>query len=104
MLFWIDAEKHGVFSCKLNGKGMKKQVSYDKLSNGAPGYGLVVFGNTALISTWFDTAMYAMKLESSQFIWQQLASGLGTRELFYIVSLNPDTQPMSKCSILYLLR
>lgn len=104
MLFWVDAaqSKSGVYSCKLNGKGVKKQLNYASLSNGSPAYGLLVFGNTAIISTWFNTTLYAMMLDSRrQFIWQQLAAGIGTRELFDVVSLNPDTQVMSKSPELY---
>ncbi|XP_060601666.1 uncharacterized protein LOC132754927 [Ruditapes philippinarum] len=94
-LYWVDAWEHAVFSCKLNGKKCKKQVDLQQLTKGSPGFGLIVFGNLAVISTWFNTAIYSLVLNSKKLIWQQEITNLGTRELFSLISLNPTMQPMT---------
>ncbi|KAH3772675.1 hypothetical protein DPMN_174017, partial [Dreissena polymorpha] len=94
-LYWVDANKHAVYSCTLGGKQVREEVNYEKIAKGAPGFGLVVFGNTALVTTWFTTGLYALLLGSRQLIWQEEATGLGTRDLYNMVSLNPSTQPMT---------
>ncbi|XP_053401221.1 uncharacterized protein LOC123549544 [Mercenaria mercenaria] len=94
-LYWVDTWEHAVFSSKLNGKKCKKQVNLEQVTKGSPGFGLLVFGNTAVISTWFNTAIYSLMLNSKKLIWQQEVTNLGTRELFSLISLNPATQPMT---------
>lgn len=102
MLYWVDSWEAGVFSCKLNGQKCKKQVDLEQVTKGSPGYGLLVFGNTAVISTWFNTAIYSLLLNSKKLMWQQEVTNLGTRELFSLISLNPSTQPMSKSIFFFL--
>lgn len=94
-LYWVDVNQHAVFSCSIDGKNVKKEVDYKKISKDSPGFGLVVYGNTAVMTTWFNTAVYSILLGSKQPVWQQEVKSLGTRELFNIVSLNPATQTMT---------
>ncbi|XP_052818952.1 low-density lipoprotein receptor-related protein 4-like isoform X2 [Mya arenaria] len=94
-LYWVDASEHAVISCSLSGKHVREEVNYGVVAKNAPGFGLLVFGNTALISTWFNTGLYSLLLGGKKLVWQQEATGLGTRDLYSIVSLNPSTQPMT---------
>ena len=96
-LYWVDARNHAVFSCSFKGSNVKEQRGLKSITKGAPAYGLVVFGNTAVIGTWFSTALYSVLIGAESTVWQLEARDLGTRELYSLISLNPATQPSSKC-------
>ena len=97
LLYWVDARNHAIFSCSFKGANVEEQRGLKTITKGAPAYGLVVFGNTAVISTWFSTALYSVLIGTDSTVWQLEARDLGTRELYSLISLNPATQPSSKC-------
>lgn len=101
LLYWVDARNHAIFSCSFKGSEIKEQRVLKSITKGAPAYGLVVFGNTAVISTWFSTALYSVLIGTDSTVWQLEARDLGTRELYGLISLNPVTQPSSKFSDIY---
>ena len=95
-LYWADARNHAIFSSSLKGANIKKERGIKSITHGAPPYGLVVYGNTAVVSTWFSTALYLVLIGTDSTVWQLGARDLGTRELYSLVSLNPITQPKRK--------
>ena len=100
----MDARNHAIFSCTLKGSNLQKERGLKPITKGAPAYGLVVLGNSAVVSTWFSTALYSVLIGSDSTVWQLEARDLGTRELYSLVSLNPSTQPNRKCHIDLILR
>ncbi|KAL3858987.1 hypothetical protein ACJMK2_009231, partial [Sinanodonta woodiana] len=94
-LYWTDAKDNSIYSCDLSGKKLRKQRDLKSVTSGNPAYGLTVIGNTALVSTGGDTAIYAMLIETSLPFWYKEATNLGHRDLYSIVSPDVSTQPMN---------
>lgn len=84
-------------SCNIDGKDITKERDLSKIANSDPVFGLVVFGNTAIFSTWFSAGIHST-LVATRLSWRDetITTLSGSRELFSLVATTQSMQPPSE--------
>ncbi|XP_048254821.1 uncharacterized protein LOC124138972 isoform X1 [Haliotis rufescens] len=95
-LYWVDQRKQHIMSCNIDGKDITKERDLSKIANSDPVFGLVVFGNTAIFSTWFSAGIHST-LVATRLSWRDetITTLSGSRELFSLVATTQSMQPPS---------
>ena len=98
-LYWVDAKQKTISSCDIDGGDVT--VERD-LSDKTTGFGLVVIGNNAIISTWFKARILSTFVATRTALWTEELALPDSRELFSLVSTATSLQPPSEsCDLLW---
>ena len=102
-LYWVDAYNKTIESCELLGDGRRKEHDLLESPYSAPIFGLAVADRTAFISTWYDGAVYSVRLgrhDTPEGDDEQLedrlrpeAEQLTQREMFSVAVSDRTAQP-----------
>ncbi|KAK7497721.1 hypothetical protein BaRGS_00011116, partial [Batillaria attramentaria] len=89
-IYWVDAKQRTIASCDIDGG----TVTIERhLSSSTTGFGLVVIGNNAIISTWFKAKILSTFVATRTALWTDELELPESRELFSLVSTAISVQP-----------
>ncbi|BFZ13036.1 hypothetical protein BsWGS_16075 [Bradybaena similaris] len=94
-LYWVDAKKQTIMSCDVDGGDITKERDLVETSMGNPVFGLVVIGNNAIVSVWFNTKISSTYVATRETFWRDEMLIPKSTELYSLVSTAPSMQPGS---------
>ncbi|CAL1548385.1 unnamed protein product, partial [Lymnaea stagnalis] len=94
-LYWVDSKRQTIMSCDIEGGDVTKERELVETSQGNPVFGLVVIGNTAIISIWYTTRIASTYVATRESLWtKEMVITTGT-ELYSLASTASAIQPPS---------
>ncbi|XP_012940627.1 uncharacterized protein LOC101861747 [Aplysia californica] len=94
-LYWVDAKKQTIMSCDIDGGDVTMERNLHEASEGNPVFGLVVIGNNAIVSTWFNTRIASTYVATREAFWRTELEIAHSTELYSLVSTGNSMQPPS---------
>ncbi|GFO27156.1 low-density lipoprotein receptor-related protein 4-like, partial [Plakobranchus ocellatus] len=91
-LLWVDARKQKIMSCDLEGNDVTEEHDLVQASGGNAVFGLVVIGNTAIVSSWINARISSVFVSTGESMWRTEMVIPGSRELYSLVSTAASIQ------------